>query len=62
MAPKKFIVPIPGTKKISRLEENLSAGEIIFSQEELNEIKKELEKIELLGERYNETTMKWIDK
>ena len=38
LAKKPYIVPIPGTRKISRLEENLKAAEVKLTQEEVNEI------------------------
>ncbi|ALD65951.1 aldo/keto reductase [Spiroplasma cantharicola] len=62
LAQKDWIVPIPGTKRIERLEENLTGADVKFTQEELNEIKKRLDQIELIGERYNEATNKAIDR
>ncbi|QHX36292.1 aldo/keto reductase [Spiroplasma sp. BIUS-1] len=62
LAQKEWIVPIPGTKKIERLEENLSGAEVKFTQEELKEIKKRLDEIELIGDRYNEYYKSTIDK
>ncbi|MBE4704413.1 aldo/keto reductase [Spiroplasma platyhelix] len=62
LAQKPWFVPIPGTKKISRLEENLSAAEIKFSEAELAEIKKHLDAIEIVGHRYSEASEKQIDK
>ncbi|KAI4259996.1 MAG: hypothetical protein LQ352_000492 [Teloschistes flavicans] len=46
------IFPIPGTKKIKYLEENLSAVEIRLSNAELREIRDAIEKVEVHGERY----------
>ncbi|WP_342258699.1 aldo/keto reductase [Spiroplasma endosymbiont of Dioctria linearis] len=62
LAQKEWIVPIPGTKKLERLEENLTGADVKFTKEELNEIKERLNKIELIGERYNEATNKTIDR
>ncbi|WP_339034215.1 aldo/keto reductase [Spiroplasma endosymbiont of Cantharis rufa] len=62
LAQKEWIVPIPGTKKLERLEENLTGADVKFTKEELNEIKKRLDKIELIGERYNEAANKTIDR
>lgn len=62
LAQKPWFVPIPGTKRISRLEENLSASKVQFSKEELVEIKKHLDSIELVGHRYSEASEKQIDK
>lgn len=47
-----FIVPIPGTTKISRLEENMKSAEVVLSKEELKDLNAELEKIKLVGEIY----------
>lgn len=44
-AKKPYIVPIPGTRKVSRLEENMKASEIKLSQREVKEIDEMLEKI-----------------
>ena len=47
-----YIVPIPGTTKISRLEKNMKSAEVVLSKEELKDLNAELEKIKLVGERY----------
>ncbi|ASP28128.1 aldo/keto reductase [Spiroplasma corruscae] len=62
LAQKSYIVPIPGTKKVSRLKENLSATDVKFTNEELTEIKKYLDSIELIGHRYSEANEKTVDK
>ena len=54
MAQKPWIVPIPGTKKITRLEENIGSADIMFTLKELDEIRTNLEKIHIAGERYPE--------
>lgn len=43
---KKYIIPIPGSRKISRLKENFAAGEIILSAEEISDIDSRLDKME----------------
>jgi aryl-alcohol dehydrogenase-like predicted oxidoreductase len=52
LAQKPWIVPIPGTRKLNRLEENLGAIDIELSSEELNELNDALTKIEVAGNRY----------
>lgn len=52
LAQKPFIVPIPGTKKVSRIEENIGGAEIAFTPEELAEIRENLERFEITGARY----------
>lgn len=57
-----FIVPIFGTTKINRLEENINAVNINLSVQDLQNINERLEKIKIVGNRYNENTQKWIDR
>lgn len=59
---KPWIVPIPGTTKISRLEENLGAATINFTEEELKKITEATSKIDLVGERYSPKNQKMINR
>ncbi len=52
MAQKPWIVPIPGTTKLHRLEENLGAADAILSQTEMQKIEQALETVKIIGERY----------
>jgi aryl-alcohol dehydrogenase-like predicted oxidoreductase len=52
LAQKPWIVPIPGTRKLERLEENLGAAEVELTPEELHDLNDALSKIEISGERY----------
>jgi aryl-alcohol dehydrogenase-like predicted oxidoreductase len=52
LAQKPWIVPIPGTRKLERLEENLGAAEVKLTPEELDDLNDSLSKIEISGERY----------
>ena len=54
-ARKEWMVPIPGTKKISRLQENLGSLDVSFTAEELASIKTTLDGIAIMGERYPES-------
>ncbi len=56
MAKGEDIIPIPGTKKISRLEENIGATEINLSTEEIAAIEKAVPPGSVTGARYPETT------
>ncbi len=49
---KPYIVPIPGTTKLSRLEENLGAARVSLSSEDLTAIDEALSGVEIVGERY----------
>ncbi len=53
LAQKPYIVPIPGTTKLPRLEENLKAIDIDLSADEIEVINSEIEKIEIVGARYS---------
>ena len=54
LAQKPWIVPIPGTTKLSRLEENIGAGAIGLTSEDLREIDSAASKIAVQGARYPE--------
>jgi len=54
LAQKSFIVPIPGTTKLHRLEENIGGTNVLLTNNELSEIHLTLEKIKVSGERYPE--------
>jgi aryl-alcohol dehydrogenase-like predicted oxidoreductase len=54
LAQKPWIVPIPGTTKLARVEENIGAAEIDLSIDELHEIDAAAAKISIQGERYPE--------
>jgi aryl-alcohol dehydrogenase-like predicted oxidoreductase len=54
LAQKPWIVPIPGTTKLKRLEENIGAPSIELSSEDLREIESAASKIEVQGARYPE--------
>lgn len=53
MNKKPFIVPIPGTTKLSHLEENLRACDIVFTAEEMAELEKSVSAIPVVGSRYD---------
>jgi len=55
LAQKPWIVPIPGTTKLSRLEENIGAAEVELTPEDLREIESAASKITVQGERYPES-------
>lgn len=52
LAQKPWIVPIPGSRKLERLDENLGACSLEFSERELLEIREAFEQIEVTGDRY----------
>ena len=54
LAKKPWIVPIPGTTKLHRLEENLGAAEVELTSEDLHEIESASSNIKVEGARYPE--------
>ena len=60
LAQRSWIVPIPGTTKLHRLEENLAAEDIELTPEDLREI--EDAQIEARGARYTEAAQRMIDR
>lgn len=62
LAQGSSIVPIPGTTKLHRLEENLGATSVLLTEQDLREINEATASIEIEGERYPEGAMKMIDR
>jgi aryl-alcohol dehydrogenase-like predicted oxidoreductase len=58
LAQAPWIVPIPGTTKLHRLEENLGAVDLDLSADELDRINEEVSKIQVQGERLPEAALK----
>ncbi|WP_337022920.1 MULTISPECIES: aldo/keto reductase [unclassified Pantoea] len=55
LAQKPWIVPIPGTTKLHRLEENLGASQVALNTHEIQKITTALQAIDVVGERYPES-------
>jgi aryl-alcohol dehydrogenase-like predicted oxidoreductase len=62
LAQKPWIVPIPGTTKLHRLQENLAAAALTLSVEELKNIEAALAAIEVQGARYPEALQKNVGR
>ncbi len=62
LAQKPWIVPIPGTTKVHRLEENIAAADVELSTAELAEINEGASQIEASGDRYSEAAQKMVDR
>ena len=54
LAQKPWIVPIPGTKKLDRLEENIGADDVVLTADDLGEIEDAASNIKIQGARYPE--------
>jgi aryl-alcohol dehydrogenase-like predicted oxidoreductase len=62
LAQKPWIVPIPGTTKLHRLEENIGAASVQLTPDELREINTKAATINVQGARYGEASQKMIDR
>jgi aryl-alcohol dehydrogenase-like predicted oxidoreductase len=62
LAQKPWIVPIPGTTKPERLEENIAAADVELTSNELQEIERAASQITAQGARYTESAQRMIDR
>lgn len=62
LARKPWIVPIPGTTRLTRLEENLGAAALELSTEDLEGIERAAAGITVHGERYSESSQRMVDR
>src|SRR5205814_4502043 len=62
LARKPWIVPIPGTTKLHRLEENLGAASVELTPDDLRDIETAAAKITVQGARYSEAAQRMINR
>jgi len=62
LAQRPWIVPIPGTTKLNRLEENIHATSIALSGDDLAEIARAADSVEIEGARYSAATQAMINR
>ena len=62
LAQRPWMVPIPGTTKVSRLEENLGGANIKLTADDLTEINSAASKIKVEGARYPEHLQKMVGR
>ena len=62
LAQKPWIVPIPGTTKLHRLEENIAAADVELTEDDLQEIETAAAQITAQGARYAEAQQRMIDR
>ena len=62
LAQKPWIVPIPGTTKLHRLEENLGGATVELTPDDLREIESAAAQITVQGARYSEGAQRMIDR
>ena len=62
LAKHPSIVPIPGTTKTSRLQENVAAVDVHLTPEDLRDITAAAAKVDIHGERYPAQLQRWINR
>ncbi|CAG9242482.1 MULTISPECIES: aldo/keto reductase [Burkholderia] len=62
LARKPWIVPIPGTTKLHRLDENIGAAAVVLTTDELSAIETALRQITIVGERYPAQFQQRVDR
>jgi aryl-alcohol dehydrogenase-like predicted oxidoreductase len=62
LAQKPWIVPIPGTTKLHRLEENIGAADVGLTPEDLSQIAAAVSQVVVQGARYNEAMQKLVGR
>jgi aryl-alcohol dehydrogenase-like predicted oxidoreductase len=62
LAQKPWIVPIPGTTKLHRLEENLAAASVELNRDDLRDIESAASRITVQGARYSESAQRMVDR
>lgn len=62
LAQKPWIVPIPGTRKIHRLEENLGAAQLELSTDDLRQLDSASKAVKVVGDRYPEAMQRMVDR
>ena len=62
LAQKHWMVPIPGTTKLHRLEENIAAADVRLTDDDLQEIETAAAQITAQGDRYSEAAQRMIDR
>ena len=62
LAQKDWIVPIPGTTKLHRLEENLGALDVELTSDDVSELDRLTSKVKVQGARYGEGSQKLVNR
>jgi aryl-alcohol dehydrogenase-like predicted oxidoreductase len=62
LAQKPWIVPIPGTTKLHRLQENVAAAAVELNRDDLHDLESAASRITVQGDRYSEVAQRMIDR
>ena len=62
LAQQPWVVPIPGTRRVSRIRENVAATQVALSADEVADLNGLAERIGIRGDRYNPERMAFLDR
>ena len=62
LAQKPSIVPIPGTRRLTRLDENIGAADVALTAEDLAELEEASTEVKIVGERYPQAMQQMINR
>ena len=62
LAQAQSIVPIPGTRRLTRLAENLGAAEIVLTPEDLTDLDQASSQVKIVGDRYPEAMQRMVNR
>ena len=62
LAQKPWIVPIPGTRRLQRLDENLGSADLNLTPEDMAELGSASASVQVQGDRYPEAMQRMIDR
>jgi len=62
LAQRRSIVPIPGTRRLTRLDENIGATQVTLTQDDLAELDEASKQVKIIGDRYPEAMQSMIDR
>jgi len=62
LARKPWIVPIPGTRRLERLDENLAAAELDLDQDDIDELTEASDSVDVQGDRYPAAMQAMVDR
>jgi aryl-alcohol dehydrogenase-like predicted oxidoreductase len=62
LAQRPSLVPIPGTRRLSRLDENLGSAELTLTVEDLAELDQASTEVKVVGDRYPESLQRMVNR
>jgi aryl-alcohol dehydrogenase-like predicted oxidoreductase len=62
LAQQPWIVPIPGTRRTSRVEENIGGADVVLSPADLADLEAAIAQVEVVGHRYSEAMQRMVDR